>query len=425
LGALASGGTPRSPRPHPKEATVRTSSVFGRRTLLRGSAGAAALSALSYRRVLGANDRIRLGVVGTGNRAQSLMRKLKEIPGTEQIAICDVYEPRLDEAAAIVGPQAQRNRDHREVLDRKDIDAVVIGSPQHWHRAMTLDALKADKDIFLEKSVSHTIEEGVEMVKAVEASKRVVQTGTQQRSYPHYIQGAEMVAAGKVGQINYIHAYWYQNITKRQYPEWKPDKLDWKRFTGRARLLPVTWDHYYKWRWFWNFGGGPICELLTHWIDVVHWYTGATAPRLVFARGAHTFSKYELPDTVTAMLEYPTFTVAFTNHMASKIGDGGVEFRGTKGTLRVDRSHLAFYAEESTNEPGTLLPKPDAVVRSPKDGTLHHLENFIECMRSRKTPTAPMRVAHAASRASHLCNMSLRSGKPVRWNDERQKIERA
>jgi hypothetical protein len=179
-----------------KEVQVTKAPGFGRRAFV-GGAGAAAMTALSYRRVLGANDRIRLGVIGTGMRAQSLMKRLKELPGNEQIALCDVYEPRLLEGVAIVGPQAQQHRDHREVLDRKDVDGVVVGAPQHWHKQMLFDALKADKDIYLEKCVSHSIEEGPEMVRAVEAApKRVVQTGTQQRSWAHWIQGPSSCARG-------------------------------------------------------------------------------------------------------------------------------------------------------------------------------------------------------------------------------------
>jgi predicted dehydrogenase len=391
-----------------------------RRAFLAGTA----LTALSYRRVLGANDRIRLGVIGTGERAQSLMKRLVQIPGNEQVSICDVYEPRLEAAQALLGSSTvKQHRDHREVLDRKDIDGVVIAAPQHWHKTMLFDALAAHKDVYLEKCVSHSIDEGVAMVKAAESTKQVVQTGTQQRSWAHYIQGAEIARSGKLGQVNYITAYWYMNAAKRTYPDWKPDKLDWKRFVGPAKSLPVSWDHYYKWRWFWNFGGGPICELLTHWIDVVHWYTGSPAPKLALARGWHYGSKLEAPDTITAILEYPTFTVSFTNTMTSKTDDGGVEFRGTKGTLKVDRAHLAVYSDDAPNEPGTLTPKPELLVRSQKDGNASHLENFLECMRTRKTPTAPMRVAHEAARASHLCNLSFRWGKPVRWNEDRQKVE--
>ncbi len=404
-----------------------TSTGFGRRGLLAGAgAGAAALTAVSYRRVLGANDRIRIGVIGTGQRAQSLMRRLKELPGNEQVIICDVYEPRLDEASALLDGRPKRLRDHRAVLDSKEIDAVVVGAPQHWHRQMLLDTLAAGKDIYLEKCVSHAIDEGVDMIKAVEAnSKRVVQTGTQQRSWAHYIQGAELMRAGKVGDLRFVSAFWYQNGTNRTYPEWKPDKLDWKRFTGSAKALPVSWDHYYKWRWFWNFGGGPICELLTHWIDVVHWYTGATAPVQASTRGARLLtSKYETPDTSTSVIDYPSFQVTFITHMGSKIDDGGIEFRGSKGTLKVSRARLQFFPESGTNVPGTLTPPPEIDVRSPKDGTLSHLENFLDCLRTRKTPTAPMRVAHEAARVSHLCNLSFRQNTPLRWNGDRGKVER-
>jgi predicted dehydrogenase len=395
-----------------------------RRQLLAG--GSAALTALSYRRVLGANDRIRLGIIGTGQRAQSLMKRLKELPGNQQVVVCDVYEPRIAEAVAIVGEPVDKIGDYRVVLARKDIDGVVIGSPQHWHKKMTLDALAADKDVFLEKCVSHDIDEGVELCKAVAAaSKRVVQTGTQQRSQAHYIQGHQLVRSGGIGQITFVHAFWYQNVAARNYPDWKPDKLDWKRFTGTAPMHPVTWDRYFKWRWFWDYGGGPICELLTHWIDVVHWYTGSTTPTAVTARGARHASKYETPDTSTAVLEYPGFTVAFTNTMTSKVGDGGVEFHGSKGTLRVDRQHLAVYPEQAPFNAGSYLPTPSLLVKSDKDGTLAHVENFLSCMRSRATPTAPMPVAHEAARASHLTNLSLRWNRPVRWNGMQNRPERA
>jgi predicted dehydrogenase len=399
----------------------------GRRSLLRaGVVGAAwASTALSYRRVWGANERIRLGVIGTGARAQSLIKRLKEIPGAEQIQICDVYEPRLLEAAALLDGKAKQQRDHRAVLDSRDVDAVVIGAPQHWHKQMTLDALAAGKDIFLEKAVSHTIDEGVQMVKAVEASKQVVQTGTQQRSWAHYIQGAELVRAGKLGQLTSVHAYWYMNSAARTYPALQADKLDWKRFTGSAKMHPVSHERYWKWRWYWDYGGGPICELLTHWIDVVHWYTGTTAPSQVYTRGSRYVSKFDVPDTSTSLLDYPTFQVTFTNNMGSKVGDGGIDFHGTAGTLKVTRQRLLHYPDQAPFVAGSYLPAPEVDVRSQKDGTASHLENFLDCVRSRKTPTAPMRVAHEAARVSHLCNLSFRQGAPVRWNNDRGKIERA
>src|SRR5688572_12990936 len=150
-----------------------------------------------------------------------------------------------------------------------------------------------------------------------------------------------------------------------------------------------------------------------------------TVPRTVVAGGTSYTSKYEAPDATSAILEYPGFTVAFTNFMGSKVGDGGFSLHGSKGTLKLDRAHLAFYSEETANAPGTLLPAPEQVVHSQKDGSASHLENFLECVRSRNTPTAPMRAGHEAARASHLANLSLRAGARMKWNEKAERAEKA
>ena len=147
----------------------------------------------------GANDRVRVAVIGTGGRARGLMTLLKKLPGNEMVAVCDVYEPNLLQAAEIAGADATKVADYRRILDSREIDAVVIGTPDHWHKTITLDAVAAGKDVYVEKPVSHTIAEGVELVKAVEASKQVVQTGTQQRSWEHWVLGKQLIDAGKLG----------------------------------------------------------------------------------------------------------------------------------------------------------------------------------------------------------------------------------
>jgi predicted dehydrogenase len=176
-----------------------TSDPSGRRRFLRTSLGATALLAgtrVVSAAALGANDRIRIGVIGTGGRARGLMRNLKDLPGQQIAAVSDVYEPRMLEAAEIPATKAATVADYRRILDDKEIDAVLIGAPDHWHKTMTLEALAAGKDIYVEKPVSHALEEGEEMVKAVEASKQVVQTGTQQRSWDHWILGKQIVDSG-------------------------------------------------------------------------------------------------------------------------------------------------------------------------------------------------------------------------------------
>ena len=185
---------------------------FLKETAVAG-ATAAVLGGLAPARVLGANDKIRVGAMGTGGRCQYLMKIFKDNPSVDLVAVCDVYGPRRDKALKIAGPDAKSYLDYHELLDRKDIDAVIIGSPDHWHKQMLIDAVHAGKDAYLEKPIMHSIEEGVEMVRAVEETKRIVQTGTQQRSWPHWIMGKQIIDSGKLGKITFVHTYWYQDYT--------------------------------------------------------------------------------------------------------------------------------------------------------------------------------------------------------------------
>jgi predicted dehydrogenase len=400
-----------------------------RRQFLGGSAktlrrGLVAYSALSAAKVLGSNDRIRLGAIGTGGRTRYLMSQLLKLDGNEQVAVCDVYEPHLLQANSLIGGHAKSYGDYRQLLEGKDIDAVVIGSPDHWHKQMTMDAVSAGKDVYLEKPISHSIEEGPQMVRAVEASDRVVQTGTQQRSWEHFILGKQIVESGKLGQITFGQAYWYQNYAARKrLPDLDVSKLNWKQWLGSSPDQPVKPERYFLWRWYWDFGGGALTDLMTHWIDVIQWYMGTPTPKTALTTGSVYASSWECPDTINCVLEFPKdYTVVYTGTMASRIDDGGFELRGTKGTLKVDRAHLAFFAEESRNVPGTQAPEPEILVRSQGDGTLPHLQDFLDCIRNRKTPSANIRVAHEAARTSHIGNLSLKMQRKVKWNEEKEQV---
>jgi predicted dehydrogenase len=405
---------------------------LGRRRFLEAAGGAAAGALFAPRfasaRVLGANDRIRVGVLGTGGRAQYLMRLLKPLAGVDIVAVSDVYEPRLHEAADLAGGAAVLQvADYRRILDDKTIDAVLIGAPDHWHKTMVLESLAAGKDVYVEKPVSHSLEEGVEMVKAVEASRQVVQTGTQQRSWDHWILAKQIVDSGKLGQITFVQTYWYQRMGLGDLPAVEQDKLDWKRWLGSAPEKPWSAERFLRWRHFKDYGGGVMTDLFTHWVDVVHWYMGVSAPMSAITTAAnYRIKTFEWPDTVTATLEYPKgFMVTHTGTYSSSIDDGGLEFRGDKGTLKIDRSRLLLFSEESRSRPGSgNPPEPEIVVRSQGDGTVAHLQNWLECMRSRKTPNASMRVGHEAVRAAHIANASLVQGVRVRWNDAAGRIER-
>jgi len=374
--------------------------------------------------VLGANDRIRIGVIGIGGRVQGLLRHLAEIPGHAVTAVCDVYEPRLLRGAELAGGAPARHLDYRRVLDARDVDAVLIGTPDHWHHRMTLDAVAAGKDVYVEKPVSHTIEEGAEMVRLVEASTQVVQTGTQQRSWDHWILGKQIVDSGKLGRITFVHAYWYQHVRPIAFPPVDVAKLDWKRWLGPAPDQPFLAERFHRWRFFWDFGGGGLTDLLTHWIDVVHWYLGADAPSSATASGRrYILETWDAPDTVSATLEFPgNFLVTYTGAYASRIDDGGLEFRGDRATLKIDRARLAVYNEEMPPLAGSNTPAPEIHVRSVHDGTVAHLRNWLDCVRTRRTPSAPIRAAHAAARSAQLANLALRSGRRVEWNAREERV---
>ena len=404
-----------------------TSDPSGRRRFLRTSLGATV--ALAGTRVVaaavGANDRIRIGVIGTGGRARGLMRNLKDLPGQQIVAVSDVYEPRMLEAAEIPATKAVTVADYRRILDDKEIDAVLIGAPDHWHKTMTLEALAAGKDIYVEKPVSHALEEGEEMVKAVEASKQVVQTGTQQRSWDHWILGKQIVDSGKLGRVTYIDTYWYQLATTGPLAEVDTSKLDWKRWLGPAGDQPFEPERFLRWRHFKASGGGMLTDLLTHWIDVVHWYMGVEAPIQATTIGRrYRMKTWDWPDAATATLEYPgDFLVTHNGSYGSSVDDGGLEFRGDKGTLKIDRERLLVYKEGAPKAPGQHTPEPEIHVRSQGDGTVSHLRNWLECIRTRKTPNASMRIGHQAVRAAHIANAALGAPGGVRFDARTGKIE--
>jgi predicted dehydrogenase len=383
------------------------------------SAMAATLGGLAPARVLGANDKIRVGAIGTGERCQYLMTLFKNSPSVELVAVCDVYGPRREEALKIAGPDAKSYLDYHELLDRKDIDAVIIGSPDHWHKQMLIDAVHAGKDAYLEKPIMHSIEEGLEMVRAVEESKRIVQTGTQQRSWPHWIMGKQIIDSGKLGRITFVHTYWYQDYTlfSPVLPPVDQSQLDWKRFLGAAPDQPFTLEKFHWWRWFWDFGGGILTDLLTHWIDVIQWYMGQPAPLTATTTGQVYCMPWQAPDTLTAAYEYPgKFMVTFTGAINSSVDDGGIIFRGSDATLKIDREHMAVYPEGGRPVPGTLVPEPEILVRSERDGTIDNVNNFLDCVRSRKAPNANIRLGFEAARTSWIGNIALKRGMKVVWD---------
>ncbi len=376
-----------------------------RRTFLT----ATTLTALSQTRVLGANDRVRLGVIGLGGRSRQLFHALQANSGYEVIAVCDVYEPRRKAAIANFAPQAKEYPDYRQLLDGHDIDAVVIAAPDHWHVRMASDAVAAGKDAYLEKPVTHTMEEGDPLLKAVRATDRIVQCGMQQRSWEHFRQAADMIQAGRLGKVTQVRTYWFQNYGRRAaVPPVDTAKLDWKQWLGPAPEQPFDLDRFTTWRWYWDFGGGAMTDLFTHWIDVVHMAMKTDSTRQAQMIGnRYVFTQRDCPDTVESSFEYPGFLVSYDGTMISSIDDGGLVFRGTDATMKLNRQRLWIYPE------GQDWHKPTVDIPSGRDGTATHMANFLDCVRTRKQPNAPVEIGISAARPGHIANLAYR--KDARW----------
>jgi predicted dehydrogenase len=374
---------------------------------------AAVSTAASYRRLSGANDRIRIAGLGVGGRATYLLGVAAKAENTEVVAVCDVSESRRLAAKQRFAPGGKDYLDYREVLERNDIDAVVIGSPDHWHVPMTVDAVRAGKDVYVEKPISHTIDEGELVEKAVLDSKQVVQVGYQQRSWPHFLQARDLVREGKLGQISLILTSWYQDyvVNLRTPPQVDASKVDWKRFLGSAPDQPFDALRCTRWRWFWDFGGGHLTDLYSHYGDVVQWHMEQYAPRTAQATGnCDAIPQFECPDTINAAWEYRGFTLVYNGALNGSLDGGNIVFRGHRATMKLNRDGFAVYPEGKVQRELTALPEPELAVKSTADGTIAHVQNFLDCVRRRDTPNASIRPAVAIARAAHLANTALRKG---------------
>jgi predicted dehydrogenase len=263
---------------------------------------ASGLTALASTRVFGANDTIRIGVIGAGQRMRGLLEAAdKAGPRYEIVAGSDVYAPHRDAVKEWSNGLATTHLDYREVL-AKDIDAVIIASPDHWHVRMAVDALAAGKDVYLEKPVTHTVEEGATLTRAVRSGKQILQCGMQQRSWTHFRDAVNMIQGGSLGRVVQVRTYWWQNYGRsRRTKAIDQQALDWKLWLGSAPDQPFSEEKFYHWRWFWNFGGGAMTDLFTHWIDVVHWAMKADQPRQAhMLADKYVFEQWDCPDTIQA-----------------------------------------------------------------------------------------------------------------------------
>jgi predicted dehydrogenase len=435
-------------RPGEEEAMAHDG--VSRRDFVRAAAAAAA-TALSYSRIVGANERVNLGLVGCGSRGIGVMKNFLKVGDVDVTALCDVYGARI-ELAKQSASRARAFNDHRKLLDAKDVDAVLIAVPDHWHLATTVDALLAGKDVYVEKPLTLKLEEGPAIVKAARINKRVCQVGMQQRSGRHYLQAKqEYFDTGKLGKLTLVRTWWHGNgFHLRRAPaelQKQPLDLDWARFLGPLAWRDYDAQQYYNWRAYLDYGGGQITDLFTHWIDVVHMFMGDDIPLAASAAGGvyHYSDGRTAPDTINVLLEYPSrFTATFEATLAPGITGSGIEFCGTEGRLLITRSRFEYYdvpprqpsappaasatrAAAASETPAAPAPAPTprpatAVVQASGSMDQDHVRNFLDCVVSRKLPSGDVLIGHRSAQASHLGNIAYLEKRRIRFDPAREQV---
>ena len=296
-----------------------------RREFTRTLAAVGTTAALSSFRVFGANDRVRLGFIGLGNRGDQVLDAFRKQNDAEVVAICDIYEPYLEFAAQKIGTNPKRFKDYRKLLELKDVDAVVIATPDHWHALQTIQACEAGKDVYVEKPISLRVAEGRAMVEAVKRHQRVCQAGLNRRSSAMIRELAEFVRGGGLGKVTAARCFhtqneWPKGIGKPPDSE-PPSGLDWEAWLGPAPKVRYNRNRgLYQFRWFFDYSGGQITNMGVHYLDVIHWALGQNAPLAVTALGGKfaVADNREIPDTMEAVWHYPGDTlVTYTQFNAN------------------------------------------------------------------------------------------------------------
>jgi predicted dehydrogenase len=411
-------------------------SKIERRTFITGAVAAttgATLTASSYGRVLGANDRARLGIIGPGGRGQELMKEFVKVPNAEFVAAADVYTRRFDEAKKIA-PEIKTFNDHRKLLELKDLDAVIVATPLHCHARHFVDTLAAGKDLYCEKTMTWSIEEAESCLAAAKkSSNRVIGVGQQHQSAGYFIDARKWVKDGLVGKVSSVES-WMSRNTPRGKGQWvrpipedcNAQNVDWKAFLNGRSNRPFDAHKFINWRLYWEFSGGNVTENMVHQIG---WIIGALdlgVPTAAYMSGG-VFSEKdgrEVPDTISATLDYPNDLVVSWQSTFSNSRFGlGIRILGSDGTIEwlagttdmvSGRSVSGWsYSHEKTNRPNGEAIKGQAADEN-------HYANFVECVRSRKEPNASVELGYRSAIAAHMANLSYRRKQRVTLETARQ-----
>ena len=418
-------------------------------------ATATAMAAASYGRVVGANDRVGIGLIGFGLIGRIHARSFLGQHDVNMVNLAETYAPRLEAGAELIGSSVARSSDFRNLLDDRNVDAVVVATPDHWHALMTMLACAAGKDVYVEKPLSLFVEEGQWMIDVATRHKRIVQVGVQNRSGPNLQRARDLIKNGQLGSIIAAEDRFYRNLMPgfgNPSDSSPPKELNWDLWLGPSVYHPYNPNRgLYHFRWFWDTSGGQMTNLGQHSLDLIQWYMDVEAPKSVYSTGGRFFLKdnCETPDTQDVLIEYPGFTTALQYREATAgregQGMGAVVFYGTKGCMPVNRKGFELVPDERVSPQNTVAkilggspvggPQPvpeesghhwtDPAKDTTGDGVKdysRHARNFLDCVKSRQQPVAPLTAGHQVATTCHLANISLRTGRKLIWDAKSQKI---
>jgi len=407
------------------------------------------------------NDRITVGMIGVGARAQELMQAIMTLPNTEIVGVSDAYKGRVERAIARTKGRAKAVKDYREIIGDKSIDTVVIATPDHWHASLAIEAVRAGKDVYIEKPMTYTCEEGNNIIAEVKKSGRILQVGSQGMSSRIQQKAREIIASGKLGQVTMIRAFYNRNTAGGAWiypipPDASTQTVDWEMFLGPAPKRPVDYARFFRWRCYQDYSGGIATDLFVHLVTSIHYMMNAKMPSNVVAMGQlyRWKESRDVPDTINAILEYPEgFTAnlssTFNNQLSS---EGGFQILGTKGSLVIGGG-LTFHPEVVFDDNRWIVESwpqalEDAYYKDPKvraeempstrepeviggqeqyreigvEMTVLHFRNFFSSVKTRKQPLQDALAGHRAASCAHLINKSIREKKMLSWDFAKESI---
>jgi len=420
---------------------------MSRRSFTAGAVSVASASivrAAQERPHRSANERVRLGVIGLGNRGDQLLPGFMAQDDAEIAALCDVYAPYVDAAKAKVGGSPFTTGDYRRILERKDIDAVVIASPDHWHALQFIHACDAGKDVYVEKPLSLVVAEGRRMIEAANRNNRITQMGVQRRSSELCRKVTEVVRSGAIGKVTVCRCYHIDNESPMGIGSPAdcdpPEGLDWDAWLGPAPKVPYNENRcFYKFRWFRDYSGGQLTNMGTHYLDMIQWALGKDGPISVTAVGGKyaVDDNRDIPDTMEVIWEYEggtlvTFSQYNANHAPANAKGAELEFRGTKGTLYFRGGRAEVVPEVVRTGPKPALdprrrqevaqlaratqPAGEAQVFTGGVSEADHARNFLDCVKSRKPCACPVEVGHRSTIPTLIANIAYDLRRRLAWD---------